>query len=465
MKGLKRALILLPLLLLLAAFGTAHPSDISITALESIQQHPSYPCFLELLTEALNHPNLKDRHIQTIEITLPETPVPSSLESGLVTIPFDPNTSYEDLVDFFIEHSVAHPTHAFLLPVVRLEGDHGTKATGFFLDEEGYIVTNSHMVQENTFFKVELLSKDLKMEKNFFSAVAIAKDDFTDVGLIKLVDPEINRFHSLYQTIPHIYVDHRTWALQKIRAGEAFTVTGFPRYARALPTQREGIVLEAFISQWGVGRHLTTFESGPGFSGAPLFSSEGYVLGICHQVVRLQNDRSDQAIMIDFESALYTLAQLKENQKIEKDLFIFKKGNTFEKMELPRPFEYTTLWTTDPIKEYLTIEHLVFTNAWYRAPDQKPTNCGVLVWQNHFYRPSFSATPALQKAPLLIHAAPTLFSDYAATWIPSKTVLINMEGIPLSQETIYESSLLKFSWLLRTLQNAHPNIISMRGAP
>jgi len=453
---LKRCFLKVSILFLLFFTFSQNAICYEITISDEAKKNPQTTSFLETLKEALAHPNFKDRNLPNIFVLNPKE---TFSDPTYFYIFVNPQWSTRDLVDVLIQAAKPKDTHPSLLPIVRIHGNQGVQATGFFLDDEGFIVTNAHFVQENTVFIIEVLNKNNELQAPIFYAVPVARDDFTDLGLIRLVESEKINFLVLYDTLPHISLDHREWAYEKIYSNQSLKIVGFPGYAQSNPTLRDGILEKSFINQWSIQNHQVRFQTGPGFSGSPAFSDEGYVIGINYLGVRLNEQRiSDTALIIDFQSAYHILKQLKEFQKVKTDLFIQKKENGFQVFERPRPFEYTHLWTAGSHMALLTFDHIVFANAYGRTQSGEIINCGVGVYQNPSFRPtSFSQNAFVPPQNNFIQST-GIFSPYRHLWAPKITLLTSFNHEDLSASEGYESSLKKFSWLLRDPFTSTPSM-------
>jgi serine protease Do len=141
--------------------------------------------------------------------------------------------------------------------------------SGFFINEEGYLITNFHVIEGETQISVEVYhQRKGQLERRTYKQVRIvAMNKFEDLGLLKIEDPATPAF---------------AWA--PVGQSDALAV-GERVFAIGSPLGLERTVTEGIVStktrQMQGGLYLqTTAQINPGNSGGPLFNLRGEVVGV-----------------------------------------------------------------------------------------------------------------------------------------------------------------------------------------
>ena len=187
--------------------------------------------------------------------------------------------------------------------------------TGFFISEDGYLVTNNHVIDGSEDISV-IFADGTEVE-----AELIGTDPLTDLAVVK-VDGEIPGYVELGDS-------------SELRPGERVIAIGSPLGAFT-NTVTEGIVS-------GLGRRVTGTNSAvdnliqhdaainPGNSGGPLFTLDGKVIGVNTLVVR-QSGNGISAEGLGFAIPSATVAQVSqaiiENGLVERPFL----GITFQQL-------------------------------------------------------------------------------------------------------------------------------------
>jgi len=171
--------------------------------------------------------------------------------------------------------------------------------SGFILSNDGYIITNAHVVDGASQILVRL------SDQREFEAELIGKDKPTDIALLKIdeVDlPEVKTFDS-----------------DKLDIGQWVLAIGSPFGLEH--TASQGIIS-------GLGRNLpsgmyvpfiqTDVAINPGNSGGPLFDLEGRVIGVNSQIFTKSGGSIGLSFAIPINVALNVAEQLKSNQKVTR---------------------------------------------------------------------------------------------------------------------------------------------------
>lgn len=143
---------------------------------------------------------------------------------------------------------------------IKTQNGHGT---GFFISPTGTIVTNGHVIEDNTVVTVELYSG------NYEQATVSRKGDFPlDIAILEV---NSNRFDYDYLTFADA---------ADCEEGADVMAIGFPIYSNLAATITKGIISHCNLSLRGVHYFQTDAPINPGNSGGPLINSNGEVIGV-----------------------------------------------------------------------------------------------------------------------------------------------------------------------------------------
>lgn len=175
---------------------------------------------------------------------------------------------------------------------------HG-QGSGFIISDDGYILTNAHVVDDVDEVVVKL------NDKREFRAKVIGSDERTDVALIK-----INADH-----LPQVVVGDP----DKLKVGEWVLAIG-------APFGFENSVTAGIVS--AKGRSLpqenyvpfiqTDVAVNPGNSGGPLFNMAGQVVGINSQIISRSGGYMGLSFAIPIDVAMDVAEQLKGGGKVNR---------------------------------------------------------------------------------------------------------------------------------------------------
>ncbi len=150
----------------------------------------------------------------------------------------------------------------------------GGLGSGFMLNEEGYLITNFHVIENETQISVEVYhQKDGALERKAYKQVKIiAINKFVDLALLKIEDKDAPRF----ARVP--LGDSDT-----LSVGERVFAIGSPLGLERTVT--EGIVSTKTRPMQGELYLQTTAQINPGNSGGPLFNLRGEVVGVTNMKI------------------------------------------------------------------------------------------------------------------------------------------------------------------------------------
>lgn len=151
----------------------------------------------------------------------------------------------------------------------------GGLGSGFFINEDGYLITNFHVIEGETQISVEVYhQRNGQLERQTYKQVRIvAMNKFADLALLQIQDKDAPKF----KPVP-------------IGSADALSV-GERVFAIGSPLGLERTVTEGILStktrQIGGDLYLqTTAQINPGNSGGPLFNLLGEVVGVTNMKIQ-----------------------------------------------------------------------------------------------------------------------------------------------------------------------------------
>lgn len=150
----------------------------------------------------------------------------------------------------------------------------GGLGSGFFLNEEGYLITNFHVIEGETQISIEVYhQRGGQLERKTYKSVRIvAMNKFHDLALLKIEDKDAPKF----AFVP-------LGDTENLAVGERVFAIGSPLGLERTVT--EGIVSTTTRQMQGEVYLQTTAQINPGNSGGPLFNLRGEVLGVTNMKV------------------------------------------------------------------------------------------------------------------------------------------------------------------------------------
>jgi len=144
----------------------------------------------------------------------------------------------------------------------------GGQGSGFMLNEKGYLVTNYHVIENETLIKVTVFQKAPGgFEQQSYKKVRIiAFNPFVDLALLKIEEAE--------QPFQHVYLGR----IAQLAVGQTCFAVGNP--LGLTRTVSQGIVSSVNRNYDGRLYVQTTADINPGNSGGPLFNLRGEVIGV-----------------------------------------------------------------------------------------------------------------------------------------------------------------------------------------
>ena len=141
--------------------------------------------------------------------------------------------------------------------------------SGFFFNEQGYLITNYHVIEKETKIEVTVFEKAGNgFEKKKFKKVKIeAINPFVDLAILKVQDLEDTK-------IKYAYLGD----IDDIRVGEKVFAIGNPLGLERTVT--DGVISTRNRAFEGLVYIQTNADINPGNSGGPLFNLAGEVIGV-----------------------------------------------------------------------------------------------------------------------------------------------------------------------------------------
>jgi serine protease Do len=146
--------------------------------------------------------------------------------------------------------------------------------SGFFLNEDGFLITNFHVIEGETQISVEVYHlKAGQLDRETYKQVRIiALNKFADLALLQVEDKGAPKFHF----VPLGSAD-------ALSVGERVFAIGSPLGLERTVT--EGILSTKAREVGGLLYLQTTAQINPGNSGGPLFNLSGEVIGVTNMKV------------------------------------------------------------------------------------------------------------------------------------------------------------------------------------
>ncbi|MFC1792781.1 S1C family serine protease [Planctomycetota bacterium] len=145
----------------------------------------------------------------------------------------------------------------------------GGSGSGFFINEDGFLITNYHVIEKETRIEVTVFQKAKNgFETKKFKKVKIeAINPFVDLALLKVEDLGDTK-------LPSVYLGD----IDRINAGEEVFAIGNPMGLERTVTN--GVISTKNRAFEGLLYIQTNADINPGNSGGPLFNLAGEVIGV-----------------------------------------------------------------------------------------------------------------------------------------------------------------------------------------
>lgn len=221
-----------------------------------------------------------------------------------------PEQIYEERVGGVVEIRAVFPSTYNAYGQLAIGGE--SQGTGFVVSQDGYILTNAHVVSESgrVASTVRVIFKGKGTKGTLLEGTVVGADETTDVALIK-IDP------------------NRAPKLQPIPLGDSSVASvGEEVVAIGNPLGFEFSLSRGVIS--GIGRELespdgTTITGGiqtdaainPGSSGGPLIDASGQVIGINYMIATMSGGNEGIGFAVPINTAIRVMEQMKAGAPAE----------------------------------------------------------------------------------------------------------------------------------------------------
>ena len=194
--------------------------------------------------------------------------------------------------------------------------------SGIFISNKGYIITNSHVVEDANEIEVEFI---LNGEVQKFNSEILQLDKVNDLAILKIVDID-------FDGVPNLPFNFKT---QSSDVGTKVYAYGYPM-ALSLMGKEIKITDGIISSKTGLDGDITTYQISatiqPGNSGGPLFDDMGNLIGINSSgLARLGSETTGYTIKSSYVASLIDVLP--------------------RKIELPSSTKLQSLPLTEQIKE------------------------------------------------------------------------------------------------------------------
>jgi serine protease Do len=151
----------------------------------------------------------------------------------------------------------------------------GGLGSGFIINEDGYLITNFHVIEGETQISIEVYhNRNGQLDRrNYKQTRIVAMNKFADLALLKIEDKDIPKF---------------SWVLlgdsDALSVGDRLFAIGSPLGLERTVT--EGILSTKTRQLAGELYMQTTTQINPGNSGGPLFNLKGEVVGVTNMKIQ-----------------------------------------------------------------------------------------------------------------------------------------------------------------------------------
>jgi len=160
------------------------------------------------------------------------------------------------------------------------DSDWKGNGTGFFIDKNGYIATNYHVVEDANNIEIEFVRDGIKKT---YSAKVIQSDRQNDLSIIKINSDEFKPFVKLPYNFKTNISD----------VGSNIFALGYPMALSLMGTEIK-FTDGKISSKTGLQGDITTYQISvpiqPGNSGGPLFDYDGNLIGITTSTINRKYD-------------------------------------------------------------------------------------------------------------------------------------------------------------------------------
>lgn len=218
--------------------------------------------------------------------------ITTTQEKGAIAHPRVPNMPKDEMFEFFKRFKMPESEQRSM-PPKRGQG------SGFIISSDGYILTNTHVIDSVDEVTVKL------NDKREFTAKVIGSDDRTDIALLKIEA----------SNLPKVSIGEPS----RLKVGEWVLAIGAPFGFENSATA--GIVSakgRALPDENYVPFIQTDVAVNPGNSGGPLFNLRGEVVGVNSQIISRSGGYMGLSFAIPIDVAMDVARQIRDSGKVNR---------------------------------------------------------------------------------------------------------------------------------------------------
>jgi len=178
-------------------------------------------------------------------------------------------------VDEFVYKEINYKNKNAVVSKSDLDVKH--TGSGILISENGYVITNEHVINSANSIQVELTSEGIT---KLYSAILIQKDADNDLAVLKIDDPEFKPLEKLRYSFKESGA---------VEVGATVFTIGYPLALSGMG--KEAKYTDGKISaKTGYNGSLNSFQSTiaiqPGNSGGPVFNDKGELIGLINSGIK-----------------------------------------------------------------------------------------------------------------------------------------------------------------------------------
>lgn len=153
-----------------------------------------------------------------------------------------------------------------LMQPYKTPTQYGSRGSGFFINEQGHIITNAHVIDQAHAIWIQIPS----LGKRLINVTVVGVCPERDIALLRVVDEDVNYIRAELGSIPYLTLGDS----DKVRRSDEVLALGYPLGQESLKSTT-GVIS-------GREKNLIQMSApiNPGSSGGPLLNVAGEVIGI-----------------------------------------------------------------------------------------------------------------------------------------------------------------------------------------
>ena len=196
--------------------------------------------------------------------------------------------------------------------------------TGFFIDKNGYIATNYHVVDDAKKIEVEFVRNGTKYS---FPATVVKSDKQNDLSIIKIDSPDFKAFAKLPYNVKTETSD----------VGSNVFALGYPMALSLMGTEikfTDGKISSKTGMQGDIKDYQISVPIQPGNSGGPLFDYDGNIVGITSATINRKYDLTENVNYAIKSSYLKNLVGILDYKIVLPDNHTLTEKTLTEKIKI-----------------------------------------------------------------------------------------------------------------------------------